>query len=126
MPWYAYINSIFSVVIEGDITNIGAYAFTNATNMLTATMPQSVVSIGKYAFYGAGSLTEVIIPASVKTIGMMAFGKCPLNAVYFGNAEGWVVNGASIIAEQLLDPLKAAECVALNVKYEWKVEETEE
>ena len=122
-PWYGYMQSIFSVVIEGDITNIGRYAFAGAGNLLTVTVPDTLTSIGDYAFYGCSALEELAIPASVKYIGRMAFAKCPLASVTFGNAEGWTAGGVAILSSQLLNPETAAECVALNVSVEWKVED---
>ena len=123
MPWYGYIGSIFNVVIDGDITTVGAYAFHGANNLISVTLPNTVTEIGAYAFYGANSLNEISIPASVKSIGKMAFAKCSLKNVYFGNTEGWTAGGAAILASDLFDAEKAAECVALNVKLEWKVDE---
>ena len=46
-----------------------------------------------------------------------------LKTVIFGNPDGWYVNGTAILSSDLLDPTVAAECVALNVNYEWKTEE---
>ena len=123
MPWYGYIQSIFKVVIEENITTVGAYAFTGAENLASVTIPETVTKIGAYAFYGASDLEAVNIPASVKSIGMMAFAKCSLSAVYFGNADGWTADGAAILASELLNPETAAQCVALNAKAEWKLDE---
>ena len=124
MPWYNYVGGIFNVVIDEGITAIGKYAFAGAENLVNVTVPMGVTSIGDFAFYGA-AIEDITIPATVKAIGKMAFAKCPLAKVVFVNADGWTVNGANILSSQLLDPTAAAECVALNVSFEWKVEEDE-
>ena len=123
LPWGDYIDSIFTVIIEDGVTSVGNYSFVSAIHVKNVTIPESITSIGSYAFYRTG-IETVYIPASVKTIGEMAFAYCDsLRTVYFGNADGWTVNGTAILSSQLLDPTVAAECIALNVSYEWKLEE---
>lgn len=122
-PWAAYLPSIFRIEMKGEITNIGKCAFMNADRLVFVTIPETVTKIGAYAFYGASDLEAVNIPASVKSIGKMAFAKCSLSAVYFGNADGWTADGAAILASELLNPETAAQCVALNAKAEWKLDE---
>ena len=109
--------------MKGEITNIGKCAFMNADRLVSVTIPETVTKIGAYAFYGASDLEAVNIPASVKSIGKMAFAKCSLSAVYFGNADGWTAGGAAILASELLNPETAAQCVALNAKAAWKLDE---
>jgi hypothetical protein len=57
------VNNIKSVVLGSGVTNIGRYAFLNASNLVSITIPLSVTSIENNAFYGAVSLTTVYIPA---------------------------------------------------------------
>ena len=122
-PWAAYIPSVFNIVIEGEITSVGRFAFAEAGNLQTVTLPETVTEIGAYAFYGAEKLERMTVPAAVKSIGRMAFAKCNLSAVYFGNANGWSAGGAVILASDLMNPEKAAECVALNASVDWRIEE---
>ena len=123
MPWYDYIGSIFTVVIEDGVTDIGRCAFYGAERLTAVIIPDSVTAIDVYAFYSAMSLEQISVPASVKVIGGFAFAKCPLVTVTFGNTEGWTAGGAAILSSQLLDPTAAAECVALNARVDWKIEE---
>ena len=123
MPWYGYIRSIFHVSIEGDITCVGKYAFADASNLLTVTLPEGITAIGEYAFFGAENLETVALPSTLKSIGRMAFAKCPLKNVTFGNTEGWTAGGTIILSSDLMNSEIAAECVALNVSVEWKVED---
>ena len=58
-PWYTYRKTIQTVVIENGVTNIGAYAFYNCTNLTSVTIPNSVTSIGSGVFKSCTSLTEV-------------------------------------------------------------------
>ena len=122
-PWYNYVGSIFTVVIEDGVTDIGRCAFYGADQLTTVIIPETVTAIDVYAFYGAASLESVTIPASVKVIGGFAFAKCPLASVTFGNADGWTAGGAAILNSELLDPTTAAQCVAINARVEWKVED---
>ena len=123
MPWYDYIGSIFTVIIEDGVTDIGRCAFYGAERLTAVIIPDSVTAIDGYAFYSAMSLEQISVPASVKVIGGFAFAKCPLVTVTFGNTEGWTAGGAAILSSQLLDPTAAAECVALNARVDWKIEE---
>ena len=70
-------------------------------------------------------IESINIPASVRSIGTFAFAKCYLKTVVFGNTEGWNAGGAAILSSQLLDPTAAAECVALNARVDWKMEDSD-
>ena len=74
--YYAYRESITSVVIEDGATSIGVYAFEKLDAMTSVTIPSSVTSIEWGAFCICSSLTDVTIPASVTEIGGWAFGSC--------------------------------------------------
>ena len=74
------VSSITEISISNTITNIGSYAFSNATNLKTVTFvtdsygiyPQ-LTGIQEYAFQGASNLTTINIPSSVISIGQYAF-----------------------------------------------------
>ena len=68
-----------SVTYNGNsvpVTEIGNYAFTECTGLLSVTIPGSVTEIGNGAFNGCTGLTSVSIPNSVTTIGNNAFNGC--------------------------------------------------
>ena len=64
------------ITFEGDVTEIGYYAFRSRDSLTSVTIPDSVTTIGEYAFYSCNSLTSVTIPDSVTTIGERAFYDC--------------------------------------------------
>ncbi|MBR2549711.1 MAG: leucine-rich repeat protein [Clostridiales bacterium] len=75
-PWYDYISSIKSVVIDSGVTSIGNYAFINCENLTSVTIPSSVTSIDKYAFGSCTSLAGITIPENVTSIGEGVFYGC--------------------------------------------------
>jgi hypothetical protein len=89
------LNKAVEIVLDGNVTEIGQYAFANVTQMPTFVIPNTVtvlhegafskatnlknltlstalVEIGAKAFDGT-ALTEIVIPANVTTIGKEAF-----------------------------------------------------
>ena len=85
-PWEYYIESIKEIVILGEVTSIGSFAFDSCNNLTEVMIGNSVEIIGISAFAYCGSLTEVIIPDSVKTICDAAFYWCEkLSNVIIGN-----------------------------------------
>ncbi|MCR5338670.1 MAG: leucine-rich repeat protein, partial [Lachnospiraceae bacterium] len=68
--------TIQSVVITGNVTEIGEYAFGRCTSLVSVTLPDSVKVISKTAFKDCKSLTFVNMPASLQTIGYQAFYGC--------------------------------------------------
>lgn len=75
-PWFAYRNSINSVVIGEGVSCIGKWTFSNCDAMSSATIGNSVANIGDYAFFECGALTSIEIPNSVTIIGNGAFLRC--------------------------------------------------
>ena len=61
-PWKLYDNSIVSVVINDNITNIGKGAFASAPNLVSVSIPNSVTSIGGYAFINDKKISNIYIP----------------------------------------------------------------
>lgn len=79
-----------SVIIDG-VKEIGDYAFSPATFLLSIEIPEGVTRIGNYAFCGCCFLGKISIPSSVVSIGDEAFGRC-LNlkgVVFKGNISEW-------------------------------------
>lgn len=75
-PWMDYRNSIQTIVIGDQITQIGRYAFTG-TACSTIKFGKNVRSIGAEAFNGCRNLSgDLTLPDSVQTIGAGAFQGC--------------------------------------------------
>ena len=77
-PWYNMRSYISSLVIEGNVTSIGDFAFYHCSDISgTLTIPNSVTSIGEHAFTLCSGFTgNLIIPNSVTSIGENAFVSC--------------------------------------------------
>ena len=58
------------------VTSIADDAFSNATSLLTITIPNSVNSIGERAFSGCSSLTKAELTTGLTSIGDYAFQNC--------------------------------------------------
>ena len=71
-----YYESLRTLNIGDNVTNIPSGAFRGCTGLTDVTIPNSVTSIGGYAFYDCTGLTEVTIPNSVTSIGDYAFYNC--------------------------------------------------
>lgn len=75
-PWMDYRNSIQTIVIGDQITQIGRYAFP-WTACSTIKFGKNVRSIGERAFNGCRNLNgDLTLPDSVQTIGAGAFQGC--------------------------------------------------
>ena len=96
--WNDYIWHIQSVVVESNVTSVGAYAFYYCNSLKSVTVKgstaigeaafiystrlesismENVTSIGDLAFGGCVALQQVHIPASTTNIGKQAFAACP-------------------------------------------------
>ncbi|MCD8308947.1 MAG: leucine-rich repeat protein [Clostridia bacterium] len=75
-PWYSYMDSITSVVINEGITSISGYAFNGYEKITSVTLSEGIKSIGKYAFGDCSSLTNIILPDTVTSIDTYAFYGC--------------------------------------------------
>ena len=62
--------------ITYNVTQIGYYAFSHCSGLLSVTIPNSVTCIEMEAFLGCSNLTTIEIPASVTSIGENAFAGC--------------------------------------------------
>jgi len=58
-PWNEYRESIYTIVIENEVTRVGNCAFQYCTNLPSITLPCNLTSIGIYAFYNCNSLTSI-------------------------------------------------------------------
>ena len=94
VPWDAYRDKIWSVVIRSGVANIGGYSFYNCSNLTRITIPDSVTSIGNYAFYECSSLTNITIPNRVISIEDSAFYRCGLTSVIIPDSVTSIGNSA--------------------------------
>ena len=77
---------ISSIVISGNITHIGNYAFYQCSALTSVTIGDHVTSIGEYAFSKCYNLQTIIIPDNVTHLAYRAFGECSnLTSVTIGN-----------------------------------------
>ncbi len=76
--------SIKSVVIESGVTSICERAFSECTNLESATLPEGIEMIDYFVFSDCTSLESFTIPNSVTRIRKGAFGGCTaLESLYF-------------------------------------------
>ncbi len=59
-----------------NVTNIGASAFFNCSNLTSITLPNSLTSIWTSAFSNCSNLTSITLPDSLTTLGRNAFSSC--------------------------------------------------
>ncbi len=75
-PWYAYKDSILSVVIQPGITVLCGYAFQNCSNIVSVELPQSIQALYGDVFYGCSSLSAVNLPDGIRYISENTFRDC--------------------------------------------------
>lgn len=69
-----YLESVY--LPNGDLHDIGSYAFRNCGNLKSVTIPDSVDSIGLYAFFNCDDLESVTLPMTLSYIYDQAFSGC--------------------------------------------------
>ena len=67
---------ITEVVIAGEVTSIGSYAFFDCSGLRSVAISSEVTSVGSSAFAGCRNLRDVVLPESVTSIGYRAFYEC--------------------------------------------------
>lgn len=72
--WRKYTWKIKAVVFEGNITEIGDYAFATCTEITSITIPNSVTKMGERVFQGCRKLEDIRIESSV--LGIYSFFEC--------------------------------------------------
>lgn len=75
-PWSAYKDDIAAVILDGEITYIGARAFKNYDRLELVDFGQDLYEIGEEAFYSCDGLTAISLPASFKVFGPSSFLGC--------------------------------------------------
>ncbi len=64
------------IALNADMTEIGADAFRNLTNLASVTLPKGVTTISFHAFQECTSLTSVTLPENLRTISNSVFQGC--------------------------------------------------
>lgn len=84
-------NTLKTVIINGNITEVCEGAFLGCTYIENILLPETIKVIGNEAFLRCTSLKEFVIPETVETIGNYAFSNCafeeitiPKNVSYIG------------------------------------------
>lgn len=75
-PWLEHRDSIEKLVITGNVTKIGAYAFSDYDNLKKVDFGPAMHTIGKRAFYDCDSLTTFTLPATFRRFGEECFMSC--------------------------------------------------
>ena len=92
----------YVITFDGELTTIGANAFSWCDSLTSVTIPDSVTTIGDYAFSDCYRLTSVTIPDSVKTIGNGAFAVCEsLTSVTIGDSVTTIGEYAFVYCDNL-------------------------
>ncbi|MBR4227479.1 MAG: leucine-rich repeat domain-containing protein [Bacteroidales bacterium] len=90
------------IEFEGDVTNIGGYAFNDCVNLASLIIPESVTSIEYGAFLGCSDLASIIIPEGVISIGAAAFCLSGLVSVHIPESVTYLGETAFTNCEKLV------------------------
>lgn len=71
-----WLSGIMNIKLPSTTKSIGAKAFYNCSNLVSATIPDGVTSIGNYAFYGCNRIQNLSLPQSIISFGSYAFEDC--------------------------------------------------
>ncbi len=74
--YYCFDKKFESVTIPSTVTEIGAGAFRNCTNLKSVTIPSTVKTVGGYAFYNCTELSNVTLEKGIVEIADYAFVRC--------------------------------------------------
>ena len=77
-PWYKYAfkMTLKHIVFQGEIADIGDYAFNGLYYVESVTIPEGVTRVGKNSFASCNALKELSLPGSLRRIGSYAFSSC--------------------------------------------------
>jgi hypothetical protein len=90
-PWDNRREEILQLIIENNVTSIGASSFWGCENLTSVTIGSSVTSIGNDTFAGCTNLSSITIPGSVTSIGSGAFYSCSsLNYISIPNTVTYI------------------------------------
>lgn len=75
-PWAAYKDDITAVILDGEITYIGARAFKDYDELKLVDFGSHLYEIGEEAFWSCEGLTVISLPESFKIFGPSSFLSC--------------------------------------------------
>ena len=75
-PWEKWKDSITTVEINGQITDVCSYAFSGCTNLKTVIFPEGLDVIWNEAFSGCTSLNSISLPNSLRSLVWRTFSGC--------------------------------------------------
>ena len=75
-PWQEYKDSITALVITGNVTSIGEYAFMDYDSLKEVDFGSAMHTIGKRAFKSCDGLTTFTLPATFRKFGEECFMGC--------------------------------------------------
>ena len=96
--WYSARESIKKIIIDDDVTSIGAAAFMNCSNLSEVVIGCGVTKIESDAFYGCISLENIDIPSGVTEIASEAFFGCT-NLKYVSIGSGVMTLGSQVFRD---------------------------
>ena len=76
IPWADHIEEIQSVVVEEGAASIGNFAFSNAANLTSVTLPDTLTLIGESSFRNCGQLADVVWSEDLVEVKGFAFMNC--------------------------------------------------
>ena len=76
IPWADHLEEIKSVVVEEGAASIGNFAFSNAANLTSVTLPDTLTLIGESAFRNCGQLADVVWSENLVEVKGFAFMNC--------------------------------------------------
>jgi len=87
-PWYG--KTVYAVVVQEGITEIGSNAFRSCTKLTAVTLPDSLQRVGMSAFEGCSRLKTVTVGTGLRTVEQYAFLDCSaLTGVYITDVDAW-------------------------------------
>ncbi len=102
-PWASYNDRIQNVSLPDGLTNIGAFAFIDATLLESVNLPDGVTGIGYGAFARCDTLYTVTVPASLQFIDDYAFFYSAIDSFYISDAVTYI-GPCAFISCLLMEP----------------------
>lgn len=94
-PWQEWVESITSLVLEGELSGPSPYAFADLTKLRSVSWCETILSISDGMFQGCTGLKTMQVPESVYEVGMEAFAQCSaLAKVYLPESLSLISKGA--------------------------------
>lgn len=91
--WAVHAGEVRSVVLDGDITTVGDFAFDSFYSLTDVSLPDTVEYIGFSAFFNCYQLADIPFPAGLEEIAAFAFGECKVHKP-LSIPEGVLIIGA--------------------------------